>query len=138
MKGKGAQLLFDRVTLYVVIESDEGFRQNCAEGGTDVYECLDNELADTSATYLLLKTVLEHYPDRKVWDKTLQHLIAEIKQAQNGDKKTHGEGMKWKPRALSAEKRVVQLEKEIDILNARISELERFVQLLTKNELQTA
>lgn len=119
LRKKGAELLFDRVSLLIACYNDQDFRAWCADQGSNECDYLDDELNDTAFDFLTLKAVVVEYPHREQWVKhNIRDLVAEVLTNQRRDDKADDatKRMSWKERALAAERRVEQLERELAAL----------------------
>ena len=119
MKKKGAELLFDRVSLLVGVYDDEAFRAWCASSETNELDYLDTELNDTAANFMTLKGVLHHYPIRDEWVKhNIRDLIAQVlaEQAESTKRERDNPKPTWKERALAAEKEIERLRTKVEQL----------------------
>lgn len=111
MRKQGAELLHQRVSLLVKVYNDPAFQAHCAETEVNDLDFVDNELADTAATFLTLKAVLDAYPNAEDWSKhNIRDLIATVIESQ---KKPSGrQTMSWKEKCLAAEKECERLRAE--------------------------
>lgn len=126
LKQKGSQILWQRVKLLIEIEEDSEFHDWCNDQGVDVYEQLDQEVAEINGSYLMLKAVMDAYPEEAAWEKRLDVLIAEVRNRQKKPRKDR-ESISWKERALAAERECERLRGELERATARIADLERIV-----------
>jgi hypothetical protein len=121
LKKRGIQLLFERMTVLAQVHDDPEFRAWCAAENRDLYNELDHDVDDTAATFMTLKAVLDHFPNREDWQtKGLPTMIAEIQVKQRAERKPR-ETVSHKQRADDAEKLVEQLQDEVDRLRAENS-----------------
>lgn len=87
MKGEGAAIVFDRVTLYQEIFNDADFAADCEDRGVSREKALDEECADLCCGVLVLLEVLRVFPARVDWEKRhLDKMVAEIVEKSRADK----------------------------------------------------
>lgn len=124
LRQRGAQVLYQRVSLLVACYEDEEFGAWCVENNHNDLEFLDSELEDTAAGFLTLKAVLDHYPEEDSWAKhNIRELIAEVLDAERQARKESGnERISWKERCLAAEKECERLRAERDILQKTLTD----------------
>lgn len=117
LRKRGAEMLYDRVTLLVECYEDQEFRAWCAESGTNELDFLDEELSDTAATFMTLRSVLLANRDRGSWVKhNIRDLIADVMEAESAkgaDETKSTARMSWKARAIQAEAECERLRAEI-------------------------
>lgn len=108
LKSQGMGLVFDRVDLYILIEDDQEFIDDCDSRGIAPVEHLDSELMDTGFRYLSLKELVDYFPNKNEWEKRgTQSLMAEMMLAKEPKKNRHEPRTNWK---LEYEKLLVRVQ----------------------------
>jgi len=78
LRGKTAEIVYDRITLLVEIYDDDQFRQDSGDpDDLSAATLLDAEVGDLCADFLELRCVLDSFPNKGDWtDKNLKKLVA--------------------------------------------------------------
>ena len=140
LKSQGAGLLYQRVVLLVEIYRDQQFSEWCDGQEVNDVDELDKELEDVDIDFISLMKMLEIFPDEEQWRKRpLRILVAE---ALNIQPKPSREGVadriSWKDRALAAEKECERLRAMLDVANARLSQLEEALAIVSSGKRKMA
>ena len=128
---EGAGLLYERVKILQEVHDDPEFRDEMRAQNKDVYEFLDMKLGDTGQTYTVLVAVMEHFPGKHQWQgQQLIRMVAEVMEhdrAKRAESQEKGERTSWKEIAAERGERIKELERENELLKARLDEVERLV-----------
>jgi len=141
LRAEGSKMVYQRMVILMAIESDPEFVDWCAQTETNIYDVLDEEVAELNANYLVLVAVMKKYPKELDWAKKLGVLIAEVKESQKRTRES-GERTSWKEIAEERQKEIERLTSQLASAMSRITELERILELaitgkITERELES-
>ena len=141
LRAEGSKMVYQRMVILMAIESDPEFVDWCAQTETNIYDVLDEEVAELNANYLVLVAVMKKYPKELDWAKKLGVLIAEVKDSQKRTRES-GERTSWKEIAEERQKEIERLTSQLASAMSRITELERILELaitgkITERELES-
>lgn len=122
LKAKGAEVLFERVSICVACFEDPEFVDWCVENGTDSLEFLDEELSDTAVNFSTLAKVLETFPTKEEWVKhNIRTMIAMVLEDQKSKKDGEpNQRVAWKERCLAAEAELEKLRLELKAIREKL------------------
>lgn len=122
LKAKGAEVLFERVSICVSCFEDPEFTDWCAGQGIDSLEFLDEELSDTAVNFATLARVLDTFPTKEEWVKhNIRVMIAMVLEDQKSKKESEPSSrIAWKDRALAAEAELEKLRAELKAIREKL------------------
>lgn len=126
MRVKGAEMVWERTKLLIAVYEDDEFLAHCEYIEKDPIAVLDEELADTCATFTALRLVLKKFPAKQQWkEKRLDQLVVatlDDRKNKDTDRETRPT---WKEKYQELERKYNMLLRQHEILEARFEEVTR-------------
>lgn len=135
LRTQGASLLYKRVKLLIECYDSQEFQAWCKEQDIVDLDYLDAELADVACDFLTLKAVMDSNSDESTWQRcNIRDLIAEVIAEQKAKRDNQEQRVSWKERAMMAEKECERLRNEVNVLSARLSELQEALAIVSSGK----
>lgn len=131
LKSKGAALVYDRVKLYQEIYRDDEYIADCDQREVNPEDELNEECGDLCCGVLVLFQVLKTFPAKDEWQRRrLEHMVAEVVERNKRERTATANNRKaWKTMYEEAISEARRLQRENELLTARLEELERVLKV---------